>query len=218
MSRGSRAVSSSVVLSLVVVAGLFVPSVDCFGLQGLAVGSADSQRGRTRCPGAAVTGLLRSSASQNVPCIHIYSTCGVRKDRNSRLALPILKALRGGMDQTMERTLITFDIDGTICVQDESQINVTPNAMHTRAFSFAFKEVFGIEASINEVRLLLTRTSLLRFLIATEWRAENAVGWCPGQVPHQGSTDPLILVKVLLARGYGKEEVVERLDAMKEAM
>lgn len=100
----------------------------------------------------------------------------IRKDRNSRLALPILKALRGGMDQTMERTLITFDIDGTICVQDESQINVTPNAMHTRAFSFAFKEVFGIEASINEVRLLLTRTSLLRFLIATEWRAESLSG------------------------------------------
>jgi hypothetical protein len=48
------------------------------------------------------------------------------------------------------KTLVTFDIDGTICVSDPKQ-SASANAMHTKAFSHAFREVYGIDASIDEV-------------------------------------------------------------------
>jgi FMN phosphatase YigB (HAD superfamily) len=48
------------------------------------------------------------------------------------------------------KTLITFDIDGTLCKSDAKN-SALANAMHTKAFSHAFKEVFGIDASIDEV-------------------------------------------------------------------
>jgi hypothetical protein len=48
------------------------------------------------------------------------------------------------------KTLVTFDIDGTICVSDP-KLSALANAMHTKAFSHAFREVYGIDASIDEV-------------------------------------------------------------------
>ena len=48
------------------------------------------------------------------------------------------------------KTLVTFDIDGTICVSDPKQ-SALANAMHTKAFSHAFREIYGIDASIDEV-------------------------------------------------------------------
>ena len=48
------------------------------------------------------------------------------------------------------KKLITFDIDGTLCKSD-ARNSAVANAMHTKAFSHAFREVFGIDASIDEI-------------------------------------------------------------------
>jgi len=58
--------------------------------------------------------------------------------------------------RTMSRTdvhVVTFDIDGTICVssEDKTEKGVVANAMHRSAFAHAFKSVCGFEASIDEV-------------------------------------------------------------------
>ena len=50
-----------------------------------------------------------------------------------------------------KKTLITFDIDGTLCKSDPKQ-SATANAMHTKAFSHAFQKVFGLDASIDEIQ------------------------------------------------------------------
>jgi phosphoglycolate phosphatase len=84
--------------------------------------------------------------------------------------------------------LVTFDIDGTICVSDKVTEGVIPNAMHHAAFSHAFKVVCGFEgASINEVS-------------------------------HHGMTDPLILLKVQLHRGLSQEAACANLEPLKVAM
>ncbi|EKX44522.1 hypothetical protein GUITHDRAFT_72129, partial [Guillardia theta CCMP2712] len=82
-------------------------------------------------------------------------------------------------------TLVTFDIDGTICRMKREGEARPP--LHLRSFSHAFSKCFSIDASIDEVA-------------------------------HHGCTDPLILMKVLLARGYDKQLVIDKLPAMKEAM
>ncbi|CAE8588782.1 unnamed protein product [Polarella glacialis] len=79
--------------------------------------------------------------------------------------------------------LVTFDIDGTIC----RSVGEGANFMHKAAFAHAFKEVFSLDASIDEVH-------------------------------HHGSTDGLILVKVLVHRGVSKEEAMRRLPDLKSAM
>ncbi|KAJ1472920.1 hypothetical protein T484DRAFT_1838401, partial [Baffinella frigidus] len=82
------------------------------------------------------------------------------------------------------RTLVTFDIDGTIV----RQAGPGANAMHTLAFAHAFKEVFGLDAGIDEVK-------------------------------HAGSTDQLILCKVLAHRGLSiKDEVAPKLPELRAAM
>ena len=85
--------------------------------------------------------------------------------------------------------VVTFDIDGTICVssEDKTEEGVVANAMHGGAFAHAFKSVCGFEASINEV-------------------------------PHHGMTDPLILLKVQLHRGLSHADACSNLDALKAAM
>ena len=80
------------------------------------------------------------------------------------------------------KTLVTFDIDGTICRQKSKD-----SALHSRAFSHAFQAVFGIDASINEIQ-------------------------------HHGSTDQLILVKVLMHRGVRKAEAEAKLPELMNAM
>jgi hypothetical protein len=150
-----------------------------------------------------------------------------RRPWNLRPGRTNIQHLRGGISMSIEPTLITFDIDGTICVQDETQIEIIPNAMHTRAFSFAFKEVFGIDASINEVCLcnseliigIPNTDATYALLKHTRWPLEFLLSGCGDkQVKHQGSTDPLILIKVLVARGYAKKEVLQQLGVMQDAM
>ena len=100
-------------------------------------------------------------------------------------ASPLLPlGAKGASMATSRRTLITFDIDGTIV----RQAGPDANAMHTRAFAHAFNEVFGLDASIDEVK-------------------------------HAGSTDPLILCKVLAHRGLSIEnDVGPKLPQLKSAM
>ncbi len=83
-----------------------------------------------------------------------------RKKMISRFstALLLLLFLHGMADSTAmtssvphrPKTLVTFDIDGTICVSDPKK-SASANAMHTKAFSHAFREIYGIDASIDEV-------------------------------------------------------------------
>eukprot|EP00277_Geminigera_cryophila_P000478 CAMPEP_0179417510 /NCGR_PEP_ID=MMETSP0799-20121207/7407_1 /TAXON_ID=46947 /ORGANISM="Geminigera cryophila, Strain CCMP2564" /LENGTH=274 /DNA_ID=CAMNT_0021190527 /DNA_START=75 /DNA_END=899 /DNA_ORIENTATION=- len=47
--------------------------------------------------------------------------------------------------------IVTFDIDGTICVSDKITQGVVGNAMHRGAYTHAFQTVCGFEASIDEV-------------------------------------------------------------------
>jgi len=87
----------------------------------------------------------------------------------------------------VKKTLVTFDIDGTICVQGKGEGGSSEKMMHTLAFNHAFLKVFGVDAHIGEVK-------------------------------HAGSTDQLILLHVLLERGFDKEEVSSKMGEMKEAM
>lgn len=85
-------------------------------------------------------------------------------------------------------TLVTFDIDGTICVANTLFKGAAHKAMHHAAFSYALKTVCGFDdASINEV-------------------------------PHHGLTDPLILLKVQLHRGLSHEVACANLNQLKAAM
>jgi hypothetical protein len=59
-------------------------------------------------------------------------------------------ALCSSLPPLRSKTLVTFDIDGTLCVSDPKQ-SASANAMHTKAFSHAFREIYGIDASIDEV-------------------------------------------------------------------
>lgn len=83
------------------------------------------------------------------------------------------------------KTVITFDIDGTICKQGGH--GPGDKMMHTLAFNHAYKKVFGVDANISEVK-------------------------------HAGSTDQLILLHVLLNRGFDKSEVVAKMPELKQAM
>ena len=47
--------------------------------------------------------------------------------------------------------LITFDVDGTLCVTQRKP-GVAHKSLHRRAFSHAFSEVLGLDASIGEVK------------------------------------------------------------------
>jgi hypothetical protein len=59
-------------------------------------------------------------------------------------------ALSSSVPPLRPKILVTFDIDGTICVSDPKQ-SAAANAMHTKAFTHAFREIYGIDASIDEV-------------------------------------------------------------------
>jgi hypothetical protein len=59
-------------------------------------------------------------------------------------------AMSSSISLLRPKTLVTFDIDGTICVSDPKK-SASANAMHTKAFSHAFREIYGIDASIDEV-------------------------------------------------------------------
>eukprot|EP00887_Chlorella_sp_A99_P007702 scaffold20.g7702.t1 len=80
-------------------------------------------------------------------------------------------------------TLVSFDVDGTLI----HSVGHNANKLHKEAFAAAFKQVFGIDTSIDVVQ-------------------------------HHGSTDPLILVKVLVHHGVPKSEAMERLPQLKQAM
>jgi len=67
---------------------------------------------------------------------------------------PRARVPRGGVPLGMSGAVrvITFDIDGTICVSDKLTEGVVANAMHRGAFAHAFQAVCGFEgASIDEV-------------------------------------------------------------------
>lgn len=46
------------------------------------------------------------------------------------------------------RVLITFDVDGTLV----KSVGEAANRLHKRAFSHAFKEVFGIDGHIDVIQ------------------------------------------------------------------
>ena len=97
-----------------------------------------------------------------------------------------LRGGEGGEEMASKRkTVITFDIDGTICKQGGH--GPGDKMMHTLAFNHAYKKVFGVDANISEVK-------------------------------HAGSTDQLILLHVLLNRGFDKSEVVAKMPELKQAM
>ncbi|KAL4538574.1 hypothetical protein Ndes2526B_g03129 [Nannochloris sp. 'desiccata'] len=84
---------------------------------------------------------------------------------------------------TKPKTLISFDVDGTLI----HSVGPTANKLHKEAFAAAFRQVFDIDTTIDVV-------------------------------PHHGSTDPLILVKVLEFHGISEEKAMARLPEMQEAM
>lgn len=103
---------------------------------------------------------------------------------------PRARVPRGGVPLGMSGAVrvITFDIDGTICVSDKLTEGVVANAMHRGAFAHAFQAVCGFEgASIDEVE-------------------------------HHGMTDPLILIKVQLHRGVSQDVASANLEPLKAAM
>ena len=75
------------------------------------------------------------------------------------------------------------DVDGTLI----RSMGANANKLHKDAFAAGFRDVFGIETTIDVV-------------------------------PHHGSTDPLILVKVLEFHGIDKQTSMEKLPEMQEAM
>jgi phosphoglycolate phosphatase-like HAD superfamily hydrolase len=84
---------------------------------------------------------------------------------------------------TKTKTLISFDVDGTLI----HSVGPTANKLHKEAFAAAFRQVFDIDTTIDVV-------------------------------PHHGSTDPLILVKVLEFHGISEEKAMASLPAMQDAM
>lgn len=51
----------------------------------------------------------------------------------------------------MERVLITFDVDGTLI----RSIGLDANAFHKRAFTYAMKEVYGVDGTIDAIKVSL---------------------------------------------------------------
>jgi len=84
---------------------------------------------------------------------------------------------------TKTKTLISFDVDGTLI----HSVGPTANKLHKEAFAAAFRQVFDIETTIDVI-------------------------------PHHGSTDPLILVKVLEFHGISEEKAMASLPEMQDAM
>jgi phosphoglycolate phosphatase len=84
---------------------------------------------------------------------------------------------------TKPKTLISFDVDGTLI----HSVGTTANKLHKEAFAAAFRQVFDIDTTIDVV-------------------------------PHHGSTDPLILVKVLEFHGISEEKAMASLPEMQNAM
>lgn len=75
------------------------------------------------------------------------------------------------------------DVDGTLI----RSRGANANKLHKDSFAAGFRDVFGIETTIDVV-------------------------------PHHGSTDPLILVKVLEFHGVDKQEAMEKLSRLQAAM
>lgn len=82
-----------------------------------------------------------------------------------------------------QKTLISFDVDGTLI----HSIGQDANKLHKEAFSAAFRNVYGLETNIDVV-------------------------------PHHGSTDPLILVKVLEFHGIPHADAMAKIPEMQQAM
>ena len=82
-----------------------------------------------------------------------------------------------------QKTLISFDVDGTLI----HSVGQDSNKLHKEAFSAGFRDVFGLETNIDVV-------------------------------PHHGSTDPLILVKVLEFHGIPHADAMAKLPEMQQAM
>lgn len=47
------------------------------------------------------------------------------------------------------RVLVTFDVDGTLV----KAVGASSNRLHKRAFSHAFKEVFGVDGHIDVIQV-----------------------------------------------------------------
>lgn len=54
------------------------------------------------------------------------------------------------------RVLITFDVDGTLV----RSVGDDANRMHKGAFSHAFRELFGVEGTIDAIKVLRSATGV----------------------------------------------------------
>lgn len=82
-----------------------------------------------------------------------------------------------------KKTLISFDVDGTLV----RSVGNDANKLHKEAFSAAFKEVFDLNTTIDVI-------------------------------PHHGSTDGLILIKVCVFHGIPHQEAMNKLPEMQQVM
>lgn len=54
------------------------------------------------------------------------------------------------------RVLITFDVDGTLV----RSVGDDANRMHKGAFSYAFRELFGVDGTIDAIKVLRSATGV----------------------------------------------------------
>lgn len=60
----------------------------------------------------------------------------------------------------MEQVLISFDVDGTLI----RSIGEDANAFHKRAFSYAMKEIYGVDGTIDAIKVSTAScVSIFRF-------------------------------------------------------
>lgn len=92
---------------------------------------------------------------------------------------------RQGSTPTMAHrpVIVSFDVDGTLV----RSIGDDANKLHKEAFSEAFRQVFGLDTTIDVIE-------------------------------HHGSTDGLILVRVVEFHGIDKEDAMQKLPDMQQVM
>lgn len=67
-----------------------------------------------------------------------------------------------------KRVLITFDVDGTLM----HSTGQSANLLHKKAFSYAMKEVFGIDGTIDDIKVGQLAFSILSNPFTLLWSLE----------------------------------------------